>query len=118
MIRKALITLALLLTLQPAGAVRVIEQVERAVELTLAELTLPSGDAVTVSFRECAKCSTSTHRLTDSTELRANGQRVALPEFLRIAGEISDKANGDENAIAVVFVENATGRITRIELRE
>ncbi len=118
MFRKALITLALLSIVGPAGATRVIEQVERAVELTLAELTLPQGDGTTISFRECAACSLNTHRLTDTTELRANGQLVALPDFLRVAAEIDDKPNGSERAIAVVFLHIATGRITRIELRE
>jgi hypothetical protein len=103
--------------LEPAGAVRVLEQVERAVELALADLTLPAAEGSTISFSECAKCTISTHRLTDKTELRANGQLVTLPDFLRIAREIDDKPNGSDNAIATVFLDIATGRITRIELR-
>jgi hypothetical protein len=118
MIRKALVTVALLSLFQTAGATRVIEQVERAVEMTLAELTLPSADGSTVSFRECPGCSLSTHRLTDTTELRANGQTVALADFLRVAGEIDDKPNGSASAIAVVFLHIKTGRLTRIEIRE
>jgi hypothetical protein len=117
MIRKTLIAVALLLALDTAGAVRVLEQTERPVELTLAELTLPSGDGGTVSFRECAGCSLSTHRLMDDTELRANGLTVSVADFLRIAGEIKDRPNGAKNAMAVVFLDVATGRITRIELR-
>jgi hypothetical protein len=118
MIRKAVVTVALFAMLEPAGAVRVVEQVERAVELTLADLTLPTADGSTVSFRECEGCSITTHRLTDATELRANGRAVPLPEFLLIAGEIDDKPDGSANAVAVVFLNIATGRITRIELRE
>jgi hypothetical protein len=118
MIRKTLIAVAFLLALDTAGAVRVLEQTERPVELTLAELTLPSGDGGTVSFRECAGCTLGTHRLTDDTELRANGQSVSVADFLRIAGEIKDRPNGAKNAMAVVFLDVATGRITRIELRQ
>ena len=47
------------------AALRVIEQVERAVELTLGELTLPAAEGGTVSFSECPTCGVSTHRLTD-----------------------------------------------------
>jgi hypothetical protein len=117
MIRRLLVTFALLLALDTAGAVRVIEQVERAVELTLAELTLPTGEGSTVSFSECPDCGTSTHRLTDATVLKANGQTLPLAEFVRVASEIRGRANGD-NAVAVVFLDIATSRITRIEVRE
>jgi hypothetical protein len=118
MIRKTLFALALLLSVHTASALRVIEQVERAVELTLADLDLPAQGGSTISFKECETCGISTHRLLDTTVFRANGQIVALVDFLRIADEISDKPNGEKNAIAVVFLDLATERITRIELRE
>jgi hypothetical protein len=115
---KLLITLAFLLLANTAGAVRVIEQVERAVELTLGDLALPSSGGTTIGFSECPTCGSSTHRLVDSTVYRANGQTVPLVEFLRIAAEISDKPNAANAAVAVVFLDLATGRITRIEVRE
>lgn len=118
MIRRAVVTLALLSMLEPASADRVVEQVERAVELSLAGLTLPAGEGSTVSFRECEGCPLSTHRLTDETELRANGQRLPLPEFLLAAGEIKGKPGGADNALAFVFLDIKTGRLTRIEVRE
>jgi hypothetical protein len=118
MTRKALLAAALLLAFNTAGAVRVLEQVERPIELALADLTLPSADGGTISFRECGACGLSTHRLMDSTEYRVNGQTVPVVDFLRIADEIGDKPNGAEKAMAVVFLDLATGRITRIELRE
>jgi hypothetical protein len=118
MIRKLLFTLALLLVVDTASAVRVIEQVERAVELTLDRLNLPSVGGSTISFSECATCGTSTHRLTDTTVFAAKGQVLPLVDFLRVADEIAGKPNGAAQAIAVVFLDIATGRITRIELRE
>jgi hypothetical protein len=96
----------------------VLEQVERPLELTLADLTLPVADGGTISFRECPACSLSTHRLMASTEYRVNGQTVPVADFLRIAGEIGDKPNGAEKAMAVVFLDLETGRITRFEVRE
>lgn len=118
MIRKTLIAAALLLAVDTAGAVRVIEQVERAVELTLADLDLPATGGTTVSFRECGTCVISTHQLTDSTVFEANGQTVPLIDFLQIADEIGAKPNGERRAVATVFFDIATGRLTRIELRE
>lgn len=117
MIRKFFVTLALLALVDTAAAVRVLDQVERPVELTLADLTLPAPGGTTISFSECPTCGSSTHRLTDTTLFVANGSAVALADFLRIADEIRDKPNGAERAMAVVFLDVATGRITRIEMR-
>ena len=118
MIRKLLVTISLLLVLDTASALRVIEQVERAVELTLGDLSLPDAEGGTVSFSECATCGISTHRLTASTVFQANRQTVPFAEFIRIAELIADKPNGKTSAIAVVFLDIETGRITRIEIRE
>ena len=115
--RKLLVTLALLLLVDTAGAVRVLEQAERPVELTLADLSLPAAGGSTISFSECATCGTSTHRLVDTTVYKANGQIVSLADFLLVADEIRAKPNGAEKAMAVVFLDIETGRIARIELR-
>ena len=119
MMRKLLVTISLvLLLIDTASALRVIEQVERAVELTLGELSLPSAEGGTVSFSECPTCGISTHRLTESTVFQANRQTVPFVEFMRIVELIADKPNGEDKAVAVVFIDIATGRITRIEVRE
>lgn len=118
MTRQILIAIALLLALDTANAVRVLEQVERGVELTLADLSLPAAGGNTISFAECPRCTISTHRLTDATTYVANGQVLPLGEFLRIAAEIGERPSGAERAAAAVFLDIATGRVTRIELRE
>jgi hypothetical protein len=112
-----LVSLALLLAFDTAGAVRVIELVERAVELTLDELTLPSGTGTTISFSECASCGISTHRLTDETVYQANRQTLPLAEFLAVAAEIGSGPHASL-AVATVYLDIATGRVTRIEVRE
>jgi hypothetical protein len=117
MTRKIIIALALLLAVDTASAVRVIELVERAVELTLDELTLPSGSGSTISFSECASCGISTHRLTDQTVYQANRQTLPLAEFLAVAEEIRNAPNASI-AVATVYLDIATGRVTRIEVRE
>lgn len=115
---KLLVTLALVFALDMAQATRVVEHVERAVELTLNQLSLPSADGGTVSFRECEECPLSTHVLRADTVLQANGQVVVFADLLRVAEDIRSKPNGAERAMAVVFLHVDTGRITRIEVRE
>lgn len=115
---KTLVALSLVLAVDTAAATRVVEQVERAVELTLDQLKLPNPGGETVSFRECEDCPIKTHVLPATTVYLANQQVVALPDLLRIAGEISDKPNGAAQAMAVVFLDLKTDRITRIEVRE
>jgi len=116
MTRQIFATIALLLMIDTASAVRVLEQAERPVELNLGDLTFSAGGG-TISFSECAACSTSTHRLTDSTVFEVNHRVLPLVEFLRVIGEIRER-NGDEKAFAAVFLDLESGRVTRVEVRE
>jgi hypothetical protein len=112
------LALPLVLAVDTAAATRVVEQVERAVELTLDQLKLPSPGGETVSFRECDDCPIKTHVLQNTTVYTANRQIVGLPDLLRVAQEIEGKPNGAKEAMAVVFLDLKTERITRIEVRE
>jgi len=116
MTRQILATIALLLLIDTASAVRVLEQVERPVELNLGDITFATS-GTTISFSECAACGLSTHRLMDSTVYEVNDQVLPLVEFLRVVGEIRDR-NGDERAFAAVFLDLESGRVTRVEVRE
>ena len=118
MTRQILVTIALLLTLDTAGAVRVIEQVEHPVELVLSELTLPAADGGNISFRECPTCGISTHRLTTATVYKVNRQTVAFADFLRLVAEIRQKPDGNTRSFAGVFLDIASGRVTRVEVLE
>jgi hypothetical protein len=118
MTRKILLTIALLLTLDTAGAVRVLEQVERAVELTLGELTLPTSDGGTINFSECPTCSISTHRVTSETVYHVNRQALPLGEFLRVVAEIRERSTGNSTTVATVYLDIKTERVTRVEVRE
>ena len=116
MTRQILATFALMLLIDTAAAVRVIEQVERPVELTLGGITISSGSS-TISFRECPTCGLSTHRLQDSTVYEVNDHVLPLVEFLRVIEEIRDRPEGDDKILAAVFLDLASGRITRVEVR-
>jgi hypothetical protein len=116
--RTLFLALALLLLVDAAAAVRVLEPVERAVELTLDRLALPAEGGNAVRFRECRSCASRSHRLLESTIFQASGQTLSLREFRHVAHGIAAKANGAERAVVVVFLDIATHRVTRIELRE
>ena len=116
MTRQILATIALLLLIDTASAVRVLEQVERPVELNLSDIAFSSG-GTTISFSECAACGLSTHRLMDSTVYEVNDQALPLVEFLLAIEEIRDR-NGDDKAFAAVFLDLESGRVTRVEVRE
>ena len=118
MTRRILIVIAALLALDTASATRVLEQVENGVELMLGDLNLPTVSGQTISFSACPRCGVSTHRLTDTTVFKVNGHEVSFAEFLRIAAEIGDRPTGANNAFAGVFLDIASGRVTRIEIRE
>lgn len=117
MTRHILATLALLLLIDTAGAVRVIEQVERPVELSLGDLIFSAAGG-TISFSECSACGLSTHRLTDTTIYEVNDRSLPLTEFLRVIEEIRDRPNGAARTVAAVFLDLASGRVTRVEVRE
>ena len=118
MTRRILIVIAALLTLDTASATRVLEQVENSVELTLGDLKLPTASGETISFSACSGCGISTHRLTDTTVFKVNGQQVLFAEFLRVTAEISERATSADNTFAGVFLDRTSGRVTRIEIRE
>lgn len=116
MTRQILAALALMLVIDTAAAVRVLEQIERPVELTLGDLRFSAGGG-TISFSECATCGLSTHLLTDSTVYEVNGRALPLVDFLRIIDEIRDRPNGDDATMAAVFLDIATGRVARVAVR-
>ena len=113
MMRKLLVTISLLLLLDTASALRVIEQVERAVELTLGELSLPDDEGGTVSFSECADLrrqhapAHGLHRLPSEPANRALrrvhahrrvDRRQAERQDQRGCGRVSRHRNGPHHA--------------------
>jgi len=116
MFRQILVATVALLVLDTASAVRVLELVERAVELTLDDLSLPSDGGSTISFSECPTCGVSTHRLTDQTVYEVNRRPLPLVEFLSVAADLRERQNS--SAVATVYLDIASGRVTRVAVRE
>src|SRR5262245_50442993 len=114
---KIFATVALLAMLGTAhAAVRVLEQPEEGYELTLTQLTLPSTASGGVAIKRCDECAYSTHILTSSTQYLLNNQVVSFAEFKRIADELSDDRVARETALACLFIDVDTGRVTRMAL--
>jgi hypothetical protein len=116
---RFLITIALLLSLNTAGTARVLELLERAVELTLVGVMLPTDSGGTISFKSCGNCTYSTHRTTDATVFEVNGQAIALSDFLRVVQEIHERpgTTAENEALVTVFLDIASARVTRVALR-
>jgi len=97
-----------------AGAVRVLDQAERGVELSVNQLTLPTDGSGALSFKTCAECRMNTHSVTATTKYLLNGREMALADFLLVIEEIRSTRTGAETATAAVYLDLATERVTRV----
>ena len=113
---RLLITIALLTSLSGAAASQTLELIERATELTLDEVTLPTALGGTVNFKDCPSCAVTTHRTTNGTVFVANGQPLSLADCLHLADEIRAR-DKDESTFVTVYLDIATGVVTRVALR-
>jgi hypothetical protein len=109
-------TFALLAVLGTAHANRVLDQPERSFELSLSQLTLPSSANGGLTVKACADCAYATHVLTAGTVYFVNNQRVAFEDFSRIAGVVRANRSSLDTAVAGVFIDIETGRVTRVAL--
>lgn len=114
---RILVAAALLGLINTAGAVRVLEQAERSAELTLSQITLPIDSNGTLSFKSCADCRTSSHRVTAVTKYLLDGREIPLEDFLQAIGEIRKSRTANEATIAAVYLDLATERVTRVSVR-
>jgi hypothetical protein len=112
---RLLIAIVLLLSAATAAA-RTLELIERAAELALDQVTFPTAVGGTVNFRDCVDCAISTHRTTDATVFVANGRTLSLADFLDVAAQIRAQAGKEKSTVVTVFLDIASGRVTRVTL--
>ena len=115
--RRLLITIVLLSSLSGGAAAQTLELIERATELTLDEVTLPTALGGTVNFKDCRTCAVTTHRTTNATVFVANGQTLSLADYLRLVDEIRAQGDKDKSTLVTVYLDIATGVVTRVALR-
>ena len=113
---RILLAAALIGFMNTAGAVRVIEQVERPFEITVAQLALPGAVNGTLTFRACADCNFESHRMDGTTRFLLNRHEVPFVDFVRAFNAAKGSENTAKATMANVYVDLATGRVTRVSL--
>jgi len=116
MFRLALTIVSLLGSLDIAAAARVLEDVENSAELALSQIALPPSATGMITFKACASCELSRHRLTAATTYFANGAELRFADFLRTVDEIDAHRGGREQTLVGVFFDVQSGHVTRIAL--
>lgn len=116
MIKRIVLSATLIAAFGTAHAVRVLEPVERPVELSLAALTLPTTTTGNISFRPCEQCPIATHLLTNRTEFFAGRRPVTYQEFLALSADVRQNAEASQAALVTVFLSVTNERVTRIAL--
>jgi hypothetical protein len=114
--RTALTLIACLATLNTATAQRTLEVVESAAEFALSHVDLPASESGTVTIKACGTCPSEFHRVTSATRYVADGRELPLADFVGVADEIRATGNADQRTLVGVFVDRASGNVTRIAL--
>ena len=113
---RLLIAIVLLTSFSGGAAAQTLELIERATELTLDEVALPAALGRTVNFKDGQSCAITTHPTTNATVFVANGQTLSLADFLLLADEIRT-GDKDESTLVTVYLDIATGVVTRVAMR-
>ncbi len=116
MMLRALLAATLLAAFSNANAIRVLDPVESAVEVAVANLTLPMDAGGTVTLRACADCAYSSHRLSDGAHFRLNGKTATLQEVLDYVAATRQSRAAMDNTLVTVFLDVNTERVTRISI--
>jgi hypothetical protein len=117
--RRTLATVVLSLgLLGNAFAFRVLEQVENAYELSLAQVELPADAGGALSFKVCDTCRTSVHQVTRATQYFLNGTAVTLDGLSSAAADIRKTPNGEDRTLVAVYVDIESQRVTRVAMHQ
>lgn len=116
MMHRLLIAATLVFAFANANAVRVLDPVESAVEVSLANLTLPTNTVGSVTLRACTDCPYSNHRLADGAQWLVNGKAVTIQEALEHVALTRQNRAAAENTLVTVFLDVNTKRVTRVAI--
>lgn len=115
MTRLILALVLALAAVAPAGAVRTIESVEGAREVTLANLVLPASATGRLSFRPCPTCTPINFQVNGNTTYSfGDGKPMSLSDFRDAVTQLRQRSGARMNG--VVFYSLATKRVTRVVL--
>lgn len=113
----ASLTILLLVGVEPALAVRVLELVERSYELRLADVTLPRSAVGSVTFKVCPECTIESVPVTTGTRYFIGKQEATLAELTEQTRLASQRSGTGEPGILMVHYDIDTKRATRLVLR-
>lgn len=99
-----------------AQALRVLEPVERSVELALRELTLPAAGRRAVLYRPCATCPLEAHTVNDKTTYLFNDRVLPLAEFLAAVEQVRQRPAEEARAVAFVYYDIRTEDVNRVRV--
>ncbi len=118
MMSRALVVAAMLLGFASASAnaTRVLDPVESAVEVAIANLNLPTDAGGTVTLRECADCAYRSHRLGDGALFRLNRKSATFQEVLEYVAATRQSRAAMDGTLVTVFLDVNTERVTRISI--
>ena len=107
--------LLMLVGIQSASAVRVLELLERSYELLLSDASLPRSAGGSVTFKACAECETESIVVTASTRYFLGDQTVSLAEFRQHAQALAQQG-AEERTLLMVHYDIDTRRATRLRM--
>ncbi len=104
----------LFLVPQASFALRVLEQLERSYELSLADVTVPRSTTSSVLFRTCDTCTTQSLAVTPSTKYFDDERELTHAELLSAVDSIRQQPGGNEGTLVGLFYDIKTNVVTRI----
>ena len=87
--------------------------VERAIEVALSDMQVPSSTSGSLIFKECANCESSLIPMSSSTRFVVNGETVGLKAFRDNVLGISDRAR----VTVVVMHHLESNTVTAVSVR-
>lgn len=113
---RVLLAATMLATFGGANAMRVLDPVESAVEVSLTNLSLPVNAGGTVTLRACAECPYSNHRMTDGALFRINRKNATFDEVLEYVTALRQSRAAIDSTLVTVFLDVNSERVTRISI--
>jgi len=92
-----------------------LEVLEGAAELSLSDITFPSGPIGSATFTECESCESKTLPVDSGTVYLGVSGSVSLADFLDEVAELRTTEKGQDTFVGL-FYSLETNRVTRISL--
>jgi hypothetical protein len=116
MLRQILTVAVLAGILGTAQAGSILEAVEYAAEVPLAELDVPSAEGGTLRFAPCNGCASQSVVMSSSTGYLVNNRPATFEEFAAAVATAKSSTDVANRSLAGLYFDAASKRLTRIAL--